>query len=157
MASKKTAKKAAKKTADKKAPEVKKVTRDKVLRVSAQSDDYVRDHAAAKDIEVGEAADALIETGYKRLGALAKYDGSAKGKAAGSAGKGAKGAAKARKAGKAGKGAKRAATKRAPRQRAAKRTTTLDADSAPPRGGDEEEGDVGRNAFATPGAASEEE
>ena len=46
----------------------------KVVRVSAESDKTVRAFAKARKIQVGEAADQLISSGYRRLEALAKYN-----------------------------------------------------------------------------------
>jgi hypothetical protein len=146
MATKKTAppKKGAKKGEATAAPKPK-VKYDKINRVSAEADALVIEHAEAKGIDKYEAADQLVRVGFKRLGALAKYNGG-KGKGAG---KGAKKApskrAKPPRASKAA-GAK-AATKRAASTR--KRTPAEPSPAPAP--------EFGKAPFDESAAASEEE
>lgn len=45
----------------------------KIIRVSAESEETVREYAEAKGIQIGEAADALIGTAAARLAALKRY------------------------------------------------------------------------------------
>ena len=50
----------------------------KVVRVSSESEEAIKEYAEQKGIQVGEAADALISTGVSRLAALKRYSSTKK-------------------------------------------------------------------------------
>lgn len=79
MAAKKEAKTPAKKKTEK--PAEPKPVFDKVLRVSAEIDTFIREYAEKKGVTVNEATDTLLATAKGRLEALAKYNGKLKDKA----------------------------------------------------------------------------